>query len=103
MRTQLLLRKAEGLLAGRLEQLEAHLQAGDEGAWPAFLEVLKVLAGHASEPSPRGWWADAHNAGNGLAAWGGTEDAPTSQGKRENPARTGEEETLRWSGQENLR
>lgn len=40
---QLLLRKAEGLLADRLEQLEARLQAGEEAAWSEFLEVVGTL------------------------------------------------------------
>ncbi len=43
MKTALLLRKAEALLANRLEDLETQLQAGEEGLWSEFLQVTATL------------------------------------------------------------
>ncbi len=42
--TQVALGKAERLLSQRLGQLEERLQAGDEGAWSEFLQVVSTLA-----------------------------------------------------------
>ncbi len=43
VKSQFLLRKAEAILTNRLEQLESRLQAGEDGLWSEFLEVVRTL------------------------------------------------------------
>lgn len=103
MRAQLLLQKAERLLVNRLEQLEARLLAGDEGAWPAYLEALKVLASLVPNlrPDAGGPMLTTAEMASRLGV------APKTLLRRKArgeiwPA-VAQGKFLRWSGQENLR
>jgi hypothetical protein len=49
---RLILDQAARRAAGRLEQLAARLDAGDEQAWPAFLETARGLAEIVAQTRP---------------------------------------------------
>jgi len=48
----LALARAQRRLLARLDDLEARLDARDEGAWPSYCEATTALAALASQPAP---------------------------------------------------
>ena len=52
MKTQLVLRRAEGQLVEKLEALQNRVQAGEEGAWQELLQVTATLVAVHQALSP---------------------------------------------------
>ncbi len=100
--TLVALQKAEPLLTKRLGQLQERLEAGDEGAWTEFLEVVRVLAAIVPtlQPENPGMMLSTKDMAARLGLSTRTLLRHKKDGKISPAVAKGK--LLRWSGQERL-
>ncbi len=92
--------KAQPLLIGRLGQLQARLQEGNESVWPEFLQVVQALVAltQAVKPENGGPMLTTQEMASRLGVATKTLLRHKAQGKIQPTVAKGK--LLRWSGQE---